>query len=373
MKFKWIKFSYFGFVLFCLSLSSCSRLELLAGVDDTEFWSVLGTLGATAGYVDASRGYARFGNIIGIAVDAQENVYVADKSNARIRKIDPEGHVTTLAGSDKKQESFNTQDPLETQLVDLGGLTLWENTLYFTVRGCIRMIDISKPIQEMSITTFYGKCLSSEQIEPLTQFYLDRNQEPEYLRSLGQLTHDVHGNLYVSARTNQFDEMRRLYPQPEFKSFISKPSQHKITPRGQVSLVHVQSISFVEMVVDSQGCLVILEDLNTISGEFDRDWNIESDCRAEKTTNVLGLKKEEARETDFNRSELQAVWMSPQDDLYIIGSSLAKLTLDGELKRISKIPFFQEINSLDINVPETTLYFAQSTVVYKWKFKDVER
>lgn len=54
---------------------------------------------ATAGSADGIGASASFNNPLGIAVDANENVYVADYSNNMIRKITPAGAVTTLAGT----------------------------------------------------------------------------------------------------------------------------------------------------------------------------------------------------------------------------------------------------------------------------------
>ena len=56
--------------------------------------------GSSAGSVDgAGITEAQFNYPYGVAVDADGHVYVADASNHRIRKITPEGLVSTLAGS----------------------------------------------------------------------------------------------------------------------------------------------------------------------------------------------------------------------------------------------------------------------------------
>ena len=52
-----------------------------------------------AGMVNGNGNTAAFHTASDVAVDRNGNVYVADKLNYRIRKIDPAGNVTTLAGS----------------------------------------------------------------------------------------------------------------------------------------------------------------------------------------------------------------------------------------------------------------------------------
>lgn len=52
----------------------------------------------TAGYVDGNGTAARFNYPAAMAIDAQDNLYVADYGNHCIRKVTPAGNVTTYAG-----------------------------------------------------------------------------------------------------------------------------------------------------------------------------------------------------------------------------------------------------------------------------------
>jgi sugar lactone lactonase YvrE len=54
--------------------------------------------GDTVGFADGQGTAAKFNYPMGICIDPQENLYVADGSNHRIRKINPTGFVSTWAG-----------------------------------------------------------------------------------------------------------------------------------------------------------------------------------------------------------------------------------------------------------------------------------
>jgi sugar lactone lactonase YvrE len=58
--------------------------------------------GSTKGMVDGKGTKAQFDTPNGLAIDASDNLYVADTNNHSIRKIDPQGNVTTIAGTGEK-------------------------------------------------------------------------------------------------------------------------------------------------------------------------------------------------------------------------------------------------------------------------------
>ncbi len=90
-----------------------------------------------SGFVDGQGGDARFNSPIAVAVDAEGNVYVADNGNHSIRKITPGGYVTTLAGTGEQgvedgngvNASFNSPNNLAVDPVGNVYVTEWYGPL----------------------------------------------------------------------------------------------------------------------------------------------------------------------------------------------------------------------------------------------------
>jgi sugar lactone lactonase YvrE len=94
------------------------------------------------GYADGQGAEARFSFPAGIAVDAEGNLYVADTANHRIRRITPDGVVTTLAGSGEPGDADGPAG--ETQfrgpegvVVDAGGNLIVADTGNHRVRKVV--------------------------------------------------------------------------------------------------------------------------------------------------------------------------------------------------------------------------------------------
>lgn len=69
----------------------------LAAAEEYTFTTLLGPR-QIRGASDGAGNVARFNRLRGVAVDRAGNLYVADTGNHAIRKVTPDGVVTTLAG-----------------------------------------------------------------------------------------------------------------------------------------------------------------------------------------------------------------------------------------------------------------------------------
>ena len=158
--------------------------------------------GSEDGYAEGKGSEARFSGVVDVAVDAQGNVYVADSANHRLRKITPEGVVTTLAGSG---QVGSTDGPAaEATFSALTGIALTSSGAVYiadSVEQDPHPMRVRVVTPEGSVTTLAGSSQAG---------YKDGVGLDAQFKSPASLDVDQAGNVYVADTTN--NRIRRIAP-----------------------------------------------------------------------------------------------------------------------------------------------------------------
>jgi len=135
----------------------------------------------SAGYVDNTGALAAFNSPNSLAVDASGNIYVADQGNSAIRKVTPAGVTTTLAGN-----------PTQPTLVNLpAGLTIDK-------AGNLYIADESGRIMEFTTTNTLNLLAGSINV---AGFVDGAGTAAQFSKPQG-ITVDASGNIYVADQNN---------------------------------------------------------------------------------------------------------------------------------------------------------------------------
>jgi len=164
------------------------------GVVTTLAGSALNPPGSTDGTGSA----AQFSEPFGVATDSSNNVYVADTSNNTIRKITPDGVVTTFAGSPGAYGSVNGTGSAARFAIPFGIATDSSNNLYVACKGDD---EIRKITPARVVTTLAGHFANGSSDGPGSTAIF---QQPSGLAT------DSSGNVYVADTVN--DTVRKITP-----------------------------------------------------------------------------------------------------------------------------------------------------------------
>jgi sugar lactone lactonase YvrE len=87
--------------LYAVDAGNCNVRTITTGATPGVVTTVAGPTGAegVCGYTDGPGTSARFSSPLGIAIDGEGNLYIADENNQVVRAISPQGVVTTFAGT----------------------------------------------------------------------------------------------------------------------------------------------------------------------------------------------------------------------------------------------------------------------------------
>ncbi len=150
--------------------------------------TVAGAAGLSGAF-DGAGNKARFYRPDGLARDSQGNIYVADRYNHAIRKLTPDGNVTTVAGV---LGSYGKQDGVGGRFNYPGGLAVSDDGSIFVAdsgNNCIRLVDPNH-----KISTFAGLSGSPGQADGVGA--------EARLNQPGGLVLDGSGTLYVADTFN---------------------------------------------------------------------------------------------------------------------------------------------------------------------------
>lgn len=176
--------------------------------------------GKDAGFADGAGADAKFASPRDVAIDASGNCYVADTNNHSIRKITPDGKVTTLAGS---EEGYMDGEAEKACFSRPEGLALGpKGDLYVadTENNRIRKITFHK--QSAVVTTVAG-CGS--------EGFADKSGTNAKFDRPSKVAVDVSGNIFVADTGN--GRVRKIAPKGMVSTIATVDSiTEGFTPAG---------------------------------------------------------------------------------------------------------------------------------------------
>ncbi len=152
-----------------------------------------------AGSTDGAGGNARFNGPVGIAVDTMGNIFVADRFNHAIRKVTPDGVVTTLAGFpqtgsiDATGSAARFRSPRGVGVDSSGNVFVADSANH----------SIRKVTSDGTVTTLGGAAEQAGNADGLRSQALFRGAEAGVV--------DAFGNVYVADSDNH--TIRKISPQ----------------------------------------------------------------------------------------------------------------------------------------------------------------
>ena len=241
----------FLLIIGCLLLAACARETTpeWTGVDTLAGSGRIGPLGGS--YADGPALEAEFHDPMGLALDADGNLYVSDWFNHRIRSIAPDGTVTTLAGSGPSGLYGDIVDgPAETaRLFGPEGLTVdSKGNIYVadTLNDRIRRIS-----PDGMVTTVAGG-------GPRTAYgfegaLIDGSAEAARFNDPSDVAVDADGNLYVTDRLNHV--IRKITPNGQVSTFAGTGQPGTTDGVGQAASFELPN----RIALDRQGNLYVTE------------------------------------------------------------------------------------------------------------------
>jgi sugar lactone lactonase YvrE len=246
--------------------------------DANTFTTIFTGASSGGGFADGKASTAQFGGAAGIVADQKGNFFIADSYNNRIRKVTPDGTVSTLAGtgvsgSTDGASSIATFNNPTDVVVDVAG------NVYVTDAGNKK---IRKITSNGIVSTYSGTGANSSTDGSFTSASFS---EPKYMAN------DIDGNLYVSEPSigrvrklaingtvstlaTGLNFPRGLAVDATGNVYVAESNKQirKITPSGSLSILLGASSDFsktliapIDIAIDGEGNLFVIDQSNFVA------------------------------------------------------------------------------------------------------------
>lgn len=212
--------------------------------------------GSTQGYLDGDGSIAKFNFPTRVCVDNLGNVYVTDSFNNKIRKISPTGFVTTLAGS---TFGFNDGIGSSAQFRYPMGICVDQSLNVYLADG------VNNRIRKITSNGFVSTLAGS------FEGYQDGNVSSSLFFSPTGVCIDASGNIYVTDRNNY--KIRKITSTlaTEQNSVLLKDI--KIYPNPSNGIINIDFESFPHntqvYITDLQGKKILTQQLENLKTKLD--------------------------------------------------------------------------------------------------------
>ena len=207
------------------------------------------------GFADGAGTAAQFNEPNGLIFDKAGNLYVADSRNYRIRKIDPLGNVTTIAGTG--EQGFGDGPALEAKFDDPMGMVFdAQENLYIVdeANNKIRKIDTNG-----NVSTYAGSGVKGN---------ADGSQTTAQFNSPSAITMDSKGNFYVLEFNNHV--LRKIDAQGNVTTFAGSRIQGLVDGKGTIAqFYYPQGIS-----IDEYDNIYVADSYNNRIRKIDGEGNV---------------------------------------------------------------------------------------------------
>lgn len=277
--------------------------------------------GSEEGYADGSGAGAQFSGPVDVAVDT-EDVYVADSANHRVRKIAPDGTVTTLAGSD--QVGLADGPVSEATFSALTGVALAASGVLYvadSVEADPHPMRIRVITPDGTVTTLAGSNQAG---------YKDGLGLDAQFKSPASLAVDRAGNVYVADTNNH--RIRRVSPEGEVTTLAGPPKAgyaagYADGPAGEARFQSPRSVA-----VDEAGNVYVADTGNHCIRVISPDGEVTTLAGAEEP----GYADGQGSEARFNFPSGIAV--DAEGSLYVADTAnhrICKITPDGTVTTLA--------------------------------------